>query len=105
MGKIDKEQRRRAEKEKERKGDRVDKDLEHDSNRDSNNMQHVPHKRKSTRRSEDAAETLLQGGEGAEIFGMHPILSSCDEKNALKSESSHVHFYLVFRFELQLIYF
>lgn len=90
--KVDKEQRKRAEKEKDRKEDRKDrdrddKDLEHDSNRDFNNMQRLPHKRKSSQRVEDSvAEQFQQDGEDAENFGMHPILSSYDDKNALKSE-------------------
>ncbi|KAF8399358.1 hypothetical protein HHK36_015223 [Tetracentron sinense] len=91
--KVDKEQRKRTEKEKERKEDRDrrdrdrdDRDLEHDSNRDFNSMQRLPHKRKSGRRVEvSVAEQLHQGGEGAENFGMHPISSSYDDKNALKS--------------------
>ncbi|KAJ4960471.1 hypothetical protein NE237_020381 [Protea cynaroides] len=88
--KVDKEQRKRAEKEKERKEDRKDrdrddKDMEHDSNRDFNCMQRLPHKRKSARRVEDSvADQLHPGGEGAENFGL-PISSSYDDKNALKS--------------------
>ncbi|KAF8407976.1 hypothetical protein HHK36_007116 [Tetracentron sinense] len=93
--KVDKEQRKRTEKDKERKEDRDrrdhdrdDRDLEHDSNRDFNSMQRLPHKRKSARRVEETVvEQLHQGGEGAENFGMHPISSSYDDKNALKSES------------------
>ncbi|XP_043726308.1 paired amphipathic helix protein Sin3-like 4 isoform X4 [Telopea speciosissima] len=88
--KGDKDQRKRAEKEKERKDDRKDrdrddKDIEHDSNRDFNSMQRLPHKRKSARRVEDSvADQLHPGGEGAENFG-HPISSSYDDKNAFKS--------------------
>ncbi|XP_077222252.1 paired amphipathic helix protein Sin3-like 4 [Tasmannia lanceolata] len=92
--KVDKEQRKRAEKEKERKEDRDrrdrdrdDKDLEHDSNRDLDNMHRVPHKRKPVRRADDSiADQLHHGGEDAENFGMHTLsASSYDDKNALKS--------------------
>ncbi|XP_077217558.1 paired amphipathic helix protein Sin3-like 4 [Tasmannia lanceolata] len=90
--KVDKEQRKRAEKEKERKEDRDrrdhdDKDLEHDINRDLDNLHRVPHKRKPGRRADDCvSEQLHQVGEGAENFGMHTLsTSSYDDKNALKS--------------------
>ncbi|KAJ4974388.1 hypothetical protein NE237_007562 [Protea cynaroides] len=88
--KVDKEQRKRVEKEKDRKEDkkdrdRDDKDIEHDSNRDFNGMQRLSHKRKSARRVDDSvADQLHQGGDGVENFG-HPLSSSYDEKNAVKS--------------------
>lgn len=91
--KSDKDQRRRGEKERERRDDRDrrererdDRDFENDGNRDFS-MQRFPHKRKSARKIEDStAEPLHQGGEGGENFGMHPVSSSYDDKNAMKSE-------------------
>lgn len=90
--KSDKDQRRRGEKERERRDDhrrereRDDRDFENDVNRDFS-MQRFPHKRKSARKIEDStAEPLHQGGEGDENFGMHPVSSSYDDKNAMKSE-------------------
>lgn len=89
--KSDKDQRRRGEKERERRDDhrrereRDDRDFENDVNRDFS-MQRFPHKRKSARKIEDStAEPLHQGGEGDENFGMHPVSSSYDDKNAMKS--------------------
>ncbi|XP_057948540.1 paired amphipathic helix protein Sin3-like 4 isoform X2 [Malania oleifera] len=90
---ADKEARRRGEKEKERREDRDrrererdDRDFEHDGCRDINNMQHLPHKRKSARRIEDSVDDQLHRiGEGAENIGMRPGSSSYDDKNALKS--------------------
>ncbi|XP_015575286.2 paired amphipathic helix protein Sin3-like 4 isoform X2 [Ricinus communis] len=89
----DKEQRRRGEKEKERREDRVrrerereDRDYEHDGSREFN-MQRFPHKRKSTRRVEDSAADH-QGGDGDENFGMHPVSSTFDDKNAVKNALS-----------------
>lgn len=90
--KSDKDQRRRGEKERERRDDRDrrererdDRDFENDGNRDFS-MQRFPHKRKSARKIEDStAEPLHQGGEGGENFGMHPVSSSYDDKNAMKS--------------------
>ncbi|KAF8390325.1 hypothetical protein HHK36_024850 [Tetracentron sinense] len=90
--KLDRDQRKRAEKEKGRREDRDrrdhdrdDRDLEHDTDRDFNNMQRLPHKRKSAWRVEDSVvEKLHQGGEDAENFGLHPISSSYDDKNASK---------------------
>lgn len=85
-------QRRGGEKEKERRDDRDrrerdDRDFDHDGNRDFNGMPRVPHKRKVTRRVEDSvADQINQGGEGAENYGMRPMSSSYDDKNALKSE-------------------
>ncbi|XP_058115500.1 paired amphipathic helix protein Sin3-like 4 isoform X2 [Magnolia sinica] len=78
MIKVDKERKRR---------DRDDKDLEHDSNRELDNMQRFSNKRKPGRRGDDfAAEQLHPGGEGAENFGVHPVSgSSYDDKNALRS--------------------
>ncbi|XP_050947130.1 paired amphipathic helix protein Sin3-like 4 isoform X3 [Cucumis melo] len=91
--KLDKDQRRRGDKEKERRDDRerrehdrdrVDRDYEHDGRRDFN-MHRFPHKRKSARRIDDSsAEQLHPGGEGDENFGVHTI-SSYDEKNSAKS--------------------
>lgn len=84
-------QRRGGEKEKERRDDRDrrerdDRDFDHDGNRDFNGMPRVPHKRKVTRRVEDSvADQINQGGEGAENYGMRPMSSSYDDKNALKS--------------------
>lgn len=84
-------QRRGGEKEKERRDDRDrrerdDRDFDHDGNRDFNGMPRVPHKRKVTRRVEESvADQINQGGEGAENYGMRPMSSSYDDKNALKS--------------------
>lgn len=83
----DKDQRRRGEKEKERREDRdrrerEDRDYEHDGNCEF--MQRFPPKRKPARRVEDAAE--YQGGDADENFGMLPVSSTCDDKNAVKSE-------------------
>lgn len=84
-------QRRGGEKEKERRDDRDrrerdDRDFDHDGNRDFSGMPRVPHKRKVTRRVEDSvADQINQGGEGAENYGMRPMSSSYDDKNALKS--------------------
>ncbi|KAK9277386.1 hypothetical protein L1049_006929 [Liquidambar formosana] len=92
--KADKEQqRRRGEKERERREDkdrrekeRDDRDFDHEGNRDFNNMQRIPHKRKSARSVEDSvADQLHQGGEGSENFVIRPASSSYDDKNALKS--------------------
>lgn len=81
---MDKDQRRRAEREKERKEhkDRRDRDLddkdpEHPTNRDLN-TQHLAQKRKSARRAEDSiTEQFRQGGEDSGNFGMP---SSHDDK-------------------------
>ncbi|XP_021604424.1 paired amphipathic helix protein Sin3-like 4 isoform X3 [Manihot esculenta] len=85
----DKDQRRRGEKEKERREDRdrrerEDRDYEHDGNCEF--MQRFPPKRKPARRVEDAAE--YQGGDADENFGMLPVSSTCDDKNAVKSALS-----------------
>lgn len=87
-------QRRGNEKEKERRDERDrrererdDRDFDHDGNRDFNGLPRVPHKRKVIRRVEDSvADQINQGGEGAENYGMRPMSSSYDDKNALKSE-------------------
>ena len=78
--KLDKDQRRRGEKEKERREDRdrrehdrdrVDRDYEHDGRRDFN-MHRFPPKRKSARRIDDSStEQMHPGGEGDENFGVH----------------------------------
>lgn len=82
---VDKEQRRRGEKDRRedrdrRERERDDREFDHDGNRDFN-MQRFPHKRKAPSR-----EPLHQGGEGDENFGMRPLSSSFDEKSSLKSE-------------------
>ncbi|KAJ4711205.1 Paired amphipathic helix protein Sin3-like [Melia azedarach] len=89
--KSDKDQRRRGEKERERRDDRDrrererdDRDFENDGNRDFS-MQRFPHKRKSRKIEDSTAEQLHQGGEGDENFGMGPVSSSYDDKNAMKS--------------------
>ncbi|KAK4598272.1 hypothetical protein RGQ29_015659 [Quercus rubra] len=81
---VDKEQRRRGEKDRRedrdrRERERDDREFDHDGNRDFN-MQRFPHKRKAPSR-----EPLHQGGEGDENFGMRPLSSSFDEKSSLKS--------------------
>ncbi len=86
---MDKEQRRRGEKDRRddrdrRERERDDRVFEHDGNREFN-MQRFPHKRKG-HRVEDSAEQLHQGGEGDENFGMRPISSPFDDKSNLKSE-------------------
>ncbi|GAV75319.1 PAH domain-containing protein/Sin3_corepress domain-containing protein [Cephalotus follicularis] len=88
--KADKEQWRRGEKEKERREDRdrrerdrEERDFEHDGNRDYN-VQRFPHKRKSARRLEDSAADH-QSGDGDENFGIRPVSSSYEDKNAAKS--------------------
>ena len=91
--KVDKEQRRRGEKDKERREDierrereRDDRDFEHDGNRDFN-VQRFPHKRKSGRKVEDSAgEQIHQSGDGDENFGLRPMSSSYDDKSSAKSE-------------------
>lgn len=91
--KMDKDQRRCAEREKERKEhkDRRDRDLddkdpEHHTNRDLN-TQHLAQKRKSARRAEDSiTEQFHQGGEDTGNFGMP---SSHDDKSASKGLYSH----------------
>ncbi|GMY26135.1 paired amphipathic helix protein Sin3-like 4 isoform X1 [Fagus crenata] len=85
---VDKEQRRRGEKDRRddrdrRERERDDRVFEHDGNREFN-MQRFPHKRKG-HRVEDSAEQLHQGGEGDENFGMRPISSPFDDKSNLKS--------------------
>ncbi|XP_012092008.1 paired amphipathic helix protein Sin3-like 4 isoform X2 [Jatropha curcas] len=82
---MDKEQRRRGEKDKERR-DREDRDYEQDGSREFN-TQRFPHKRKVARRLEDSAAEH-QGGDGDENFGMHPISSTYDDKNAVKNALS-----------------
>ena len=87
-------QRRGGEKERERRDDRDrrerdrdDRDFDHDSHREFNGMPRGPHKRKVARRVEDSvSDKMNQGGEGAENYGMRPMSSSYDDKNALKSE-------------------
>ncbi|KAJ7943566.1 Paired amphipathic helix protein Sin3-like [Quillaja saponaria] len=89
---VDKEQRRRGEKEKDRREGRNrrgrefdDREYEHDDSRYFN-MQQFPHKQKSSRRVDDSsAEHLHHGGEGGENFAMHPISSSYDDKISVKS--------------------
>ncbi|XP_058068336.1 paired amphipathic helix protein Sin3-like 4 [Magnolia sinica] len=77
--KVDKKQRKRK---------RDDKDLEHDSNRESNNGHCFSHKQKyaQTQRGhafDHDAEQLHQVGEGAKYFGLHPILE-------LRSKEGHL---------------
>lgn len=94
---TEKEQRRRVEKEKDhreerdrRERERDDRDYEHDGGQD---RERLSHKRKSDHRVEDSgAEPLVDGDEN---FGMRPVLSTCDDKNSLKSE------YVVNSFELE----
>ncbi|WCJ21740.1 Paired amphipathic helix protein Sin3-like 4 [Euphorbia peplus] len=89
---TEKEQRRRGEKEKERREDRdrrdhrEDRDYEHDGSREFN-MQRLPHKRKSARRIDDSSAEL-QGGDGDENFGTHPVSSTYDDKSAVKNALS-----------------
>ncbi|KAE9613429.1 putative transcription regulator Others family [Lupinus albus] len=83
---AEKEQRRRVEKENDRreerdKRERVDRDYEHDPGRD---RERFSHKRRSDHRDEDSgAEPLLAADE---IFGLHPMSSTYDDKNSLKSK-------------------
>ncbi|MQL90415.1 hypothetical protein Taro_023015, partial [Colocasia esculenta] len=83
-------QRKRAEKEKDRKDDRDRKDRDRDDKdleNDIRDMENALRKRKSSRRVDDSVtETSLQGGDGAENFGIYSMsASSYDDKNALKS--------------------
>lgn len=87
---VEKEQRRRGEKDRRedrdrRERERDDREFEHDGSRDFN-MQRFPHKRKPSRRLDDSADQLHQGGDGDENFGVHPISSSYEDKGSLKSE-------------------
>lgn len=89
--KLEKDQRRRENRDRRderdrRERERDDRDFDNDSNREFN-MQRFPHKRKLGRRMEEStAEQSHQGGEGDENFGMRPVSSSYDDKNAMKSE-------------------
>lgn len=71
--KLHKEQKRRIEKESRdrRNRDQDDREPSHENNRDFN-LQRLPERRKSSRKVEG--------------FGADPILASCDDKDALKSE-------------------
>ncbi|KAF5443219.1 hypothetical protein F2P56_035794 [Juglans regia] len=86
---VEKEQRRRGEKDRRedrdrRERERDDREFEHDGSRDFN-IQRFPHKRKTSRRVEDTAEQLQQGGDGDENFTVHPISSSYEDKGSMKS--------------------
>ncbi|KAG6713221.1 hypothetical protein I3842_05G141700 [Carya illinoinensis] len=86
---VEKEQRRHGEKDRRedrdrRERERDDREFEHDGSRDFN-MQRFPHKRKPSRRIDDSADQLHQGGDGDENFGVRPISSSYEDKGSLKS--------------------
>ncbi|KAI9111373.1 hypothetical protein K1719_017063 [Acacia pycnantha] len=85
MIKAEKEQRRRAEKDKEVKEEKDRRDPE----RDDRNYEpdgSLPPKRKSGQRTDDTgAEPLHQGGDSDENLSMRPMPSTCDDKSSVKS--------------------
>lgn len=91
--KLEKEHRKRVEKEKERKEDRERKDRERDEkdseqerDRELDPMQRLPHKRKSARTAGELIRRQTQGGEGGEAFvGQSIPTSSFEDKNVLKN--------------------
>ncbi|CAN6477714.1 unnamed protein product [Victoria cruziana] len=90
--KLEKDQRKRTDKEKDKKDERDrryhdqdDKD-DHGRDREGDNMFRHPQKRKSSRRNDDSIADPSQAGDGAENFGFPPMPAfSFEEKLALKN--------------------
>lgn len=87
MIKQEKEQRRRAEKEKDLREERDRKDRERDDRNYGPDGSRFPPKRKSGRRTDDTgAEPLHQGGDSDENLSTRPVPSTFDDKSSVKSE-------------------